>query len=323
MIVRGPARAHRISAFSYRVDPLPHRGLLPAQGAFLSWKAVTGVSNRLIFGRLRRAPWPPPTQDRACRSTRTTTHVNGATSFPLANANAGARHGKLRIQPTLHRRMPPQVEQGRWAASTSPWPGLTIAATRTTVGSSRDGPGSPPLGTRKRDLSTRHFRLGTILALAGALGPARYARATLGGDAASVAVNQRHFSSTRRVRRLPAGECHDLSLPSGPVVHEYLSPSGVVYAVSWHGHGMPDLRELLGTYFSRMPGSRRRGGHHRMTLTGGDSRRRIHEPRPPLHGPRLGAVPRPCRRGRRSDGRKRAVTWAALVFERSSFPSSS
>ena len=98
----------------------------------------------------------------------------------------------------------------------------------------------------------------------------RFARATLGGDAASVAVNQRHFSSTRRVRRLPAGECHDLNLPSGPVVHEYLSPSGVVYAVSWHGHGMPDLRELLGTYFSRMPGSRRRGGHHRMTLTGGD-----------------------------------------------------
>jgi hypothetical protein len=130
--------------------------------------------------------------------------------------------------------------------------------------------GSTPIRTRERDLSTRQVGLGIFLTLTGVIGFTHQASATLGGDVASVAVNQRHLSSTRRVRSLNGGECHDLHLPSGPVVHEYLSPAGVVYAVSWKGHGMPDLRELLGAYFSQMPTSHRRGGHHRMTLTGDD-----------------------------------------------------
>lgn len=118
---------------------------------------------------------------------------------------------------------------------------------------------------------TRHFRLGIIVALGAMVGLASPdALATLGGDAASVASNQQHLGATRRVRALPAGECHDLSVPSGPAVHEYLSPAGSVYAVSWKGHGMPDLQELFGAYFSQLATGHRRGGHHRMTLTGSD-----------------------------------------------------
>jgi len=119
-------------------------------------------------------------------------------------------------------------------------------------------------------VSTRHFRLGIVLAFGAALGVARDARATLGGDATSVATNQQHFAATREVKSMPRGERHELRLPSGSMVHEYLSPTGAVYGVSWHGHAMPDLRELLGAYFPQLSTRHRRGGHHRMALTGSD-----------------------------------------------------
>lgn len=44
---------------------------------------------------------------------------------------------------------------------------------------------------------------------------------------------------------------HELTSPLGVVVREYSSPSGRVFAVSWQGHFMPDMRNLLGTYFER------------------------------------------------------------------------
>lgn len=119
-------------------------------------------------------------------------------------------------------------------------------------------------------MSTQRFRLGIVLAFCSTLGLAHDARATLGGDADSVATNQQHLGATRQIKAMQRGERHELRLPSGPVVHEYLSPAGAVYAVSWHGHGMPDLHELLGAYFPQLSTRRRRGGHHRMALTGND-----------------------------------------------------
>ena len=104
------------------------------------------------------------------------------------------------------------------------------------------------------------------------LGGAPAARATLGGDVASIAANERELSGVRHVQKLASGERHDLTLPSGIVVHEYLSAGGVVYAMSWRGPRVPDLRELLGPYFAELGGgaARMSGGHHRMTMTGSD-----------------------------------------------------
>lgn len=36
---------------------------------------------------------------------------------------------------------------------------------------------------------------------------------------------------------------------NGTVVREYLSASGAVFGIAWHGPQMPDLSELLGSYF--------------------------------------------------------------------------
>jgi Protein of unknown function (DUF2844) len=98
------------------------------------------------------------------------------------------------------------------------------------------------------------------------------AHATLGSDAASVALNQQHLGGARQVQKLAQGERHELRLPSGIVVREYVAPGGAVYAITWSGPRMPDLRELLGSYFTQLArrDSRPHGGHHRMTMTGTD-----------------------------------------------------
>lgn len=43
---------------------------------------------------------------------------------------------------------------------------------------------------------------------------------------------------------------HQISAPNGMVVREYTSPQGTVFGVSWTGPVMPNLKQLLGTYFA-------------------------------------------------------------------------
>jgi hypothetical protein len=87
---------------------------------------------------------------------------------------------------------------------------------------------------------------------------------------ASVADNEAHLGAARTVRKLASGERHELTLPSGLVVHEYVSAGGAVYAVTWSGPRMPDLRELLGPYFAQLSAGGSKGGHHHVSLTGSD-----------------------------------------------------
>jgi hypothetical protein len=102
---------------------------------------------------------------------------------------------------------------------------------------------------------------------------ARDAHATLGEDVASVAANEQHLSAVRHVVKLPmGGERHDLELPSGTVVHEYLSATGAVYAVTWRGPRKPNLLELLGQYQSQLASRDKGIGHNQMNVVGSDFR---------------------------------------------------
>jgi hypothetical protein len=113
----------------------------------------------------------------------------------------------------------------------------------------------------------RRVLAATAVVVFGCLGAERRAHATLGGDVASVADNQAHLGGARTVRKLASGERHELTLPSGLVVHEYVSPNGAVYAVTWTGPRMPDLRELLGPYFAQLSAGASKGRHHHVSLT--------------------------------------------------------
>ena len=43
---------------------------------------------------------------------------------------------------------------------------------------------------------------------------------------------------------------HASALESGTAIQEYATPAGVVFAVQWRGPVLPDLDDLLGTYFA-------------------------------------------------------------------------
>jgi len=99
----------------------------------------------------------------------------------------------------------------------------------------------------------------------------RPARAALGGDTASVAADSATLGGTRQVTREAGWELHELRLPSGTRVREYLR-DGKVFAVAWAGPVMPSLRLLLGEYFEPYTTSPpdRPSGHHLRVVTTAD-----------------------------------------------------
>ena len=63
------------------------------------------------------------------------------------------------------------------------------------------------------------------------------------------------------------------TLDSGTIVREYTDAAGKVFAVSWSGPTLPDLRTLLGTKFSALTdatGRRTQAGHSQLALNQSD-----------------------------------------------------
>jgi hypothetical protein len=138
---------------------------------------------------------------------------------------------------------------------------------------------SAPVAINPREASptfrSPRLRLGRAASGAAALvlaflGGTTPAEATLGGDGASVIANEQNLAAESRVERAPSGERHDLTLPSGLLIRELVSPSGVVYAIAWRGPRMPNLRELLGLYFAQLSTHTSRGSRNRLILSGDD-----------------------------------------------------
>ena len=78
------------------------------------------------------------------------------------------------------------------------------------------------------------------------------ALAALGGDAASVEADRASLNGALRVSASDSFTLHEIQTPGGLTVHEYLSPQGKVFAVSWRGRGIPDLRQMLGSYYGQL-----------------------------------------------------------------------
>src|SRR5215813_1504878 len=71
---------------------------------------------------------------------------------------------------------------------------------------------------------------------------------TLGGDAGSVQSDVVRMQGSLRSTSQAAFTVHEIKALSGTVVREYVSPGGTVFAVSWRGSALPNMRELLGSY---------------------------------------------------------------------------
>lgn len=91
------------------------------------------------------------------------------------------------------------------------------------------------------------IRLGIWLAAVGAAGSAQ---AKLGGKVATVQADRTALGALAQTSAATTNGVYDMTLPNGASVKEFANPQGDVFAVTWSGPGKPDLRTLLGKYFT-------------------------------------------------------------------------
>lgn len=89
-----------------------------------------------------------------------------------------------------------------------------------------------------------------VLLLLGVLLPLP-ARAELGGDIRTVENDRIQMKAALQTRQAGAFAIHEIKTPTGSTVREYISPQGKVFGVSWQGPTMPDLKQLLGSYYAQ------------------------------------------------------------------------
>jgi hypothetical protein len=119
-------------------------------------------------------------------------------------------------------------------------------------------------------------RTGKVLGIALATvvaGSVLPAFAGLGGDAASVDADVAKMKGQARATPVAGYTMSEITLPSGTVVHEFVSSEGKVLAVSWKGMAVPDLSQTLGTYFAEYKAAATatpHASHHNLTVQQSD-----------------------------------------------------
>lgn len=84
--------------------------------------------------------------------------------------------------------------------------------------------------------------------------------AALGEPAESVARDGQKLKAQVRATAATGFTVHEMTLDSGTVVREYVGPDQRVFAVSWSGPQMPDVRQLLGSYYGALQAAPRPAG---------------------------------------------------------------
>jgi Protein of unknown function (DUF2844) len=94
------------------------------------------------------------------------------------------------------------------------------------------------------------------------------ASATLGQPEASVRTDATQLKGSVQATYLANYRVHEIQLPSGTAVREFVSLDGNVFAIAWSGHSTPNLRQMLGEYFDQYAAALqvRRGDHRHVQI---------------------------------------------------------
>lgn len=89
--------------------------------------------------------------------------------------------------------------------------------------------------------------------------------AVLGQYESSVSLDQQYMRGELRETAAEGYKFHQITAPSGAVVREYVSPEGKVFGIAWQAPVIPNLQQLLGSYFTEVQQAaqsrtKRRGG---------------------------------------------------------------
>ena len=75
------------------------------------------------------------------------------------------------------------------------------------------------------------------------------------------------MQGTRNTTKMDSYTVHAIQGANGTILNEYQSADGNVFAVAWHGPFLPDMRQILGSYYDQYSQARqaqnglRRGRH--------------------------------------------------------------
>jgi hypothetical protein len=87
-----------------------------------------------------------------------------------------------------------------------------------------------------------------IALLVEALAP-RIAAAALGETRDSVQADAARLRGSIQMTEHGSYQLHEIRLPTGTLLREFVGANGMVFAVAWNGPTMPNLRQAFGRYF--------------------------------------------------------------------------
>ncbi len=91
--------------------------------------------------------------------------------------------------------------------------------------------------------------------------------ASLGDNVSTVAFDAQALGG-QEVKVAKTGfDLHQITLKDGTVVNEFVSPEGTVFGISWQGHFIPNLHQLLGTYITNLQEGQRTQVMRRRAIT--------------------------------------------------------
>jgi hypothetical protein len=98
------------------------------------------------------------------------------------------------------------------------------------------------------------------------------ASAALGEAEASVQSDAQQLRGSMKIAERANYRSHEIQLPSGTALREYSAVDGKVFAVTWNGPAMPNLRQTLGRYFDDYVAAAKtnRSGHHHLEIHNSD-----------------------------------------------------
>ena len=76
--------------------------------------------------------------------------------------------------------------------------------------------------------------------------------AALGENVSSVDSDAQAFAGKHMMVAKVGYDLHQITMSDGSVVNEFVSPAGIVFGVSWQGHFIPNLHQLLGSYMTNL-----------------------------------------------------------------------
>ena len=76
------------------------------------------------------------------------------------------------------------------------------------------------------------------------------AHAVLGGDVSTVAADQTRLRGARHAAVIAGASLrtHEITMADGSSIREFVTPSGIVFAVAWSTRFKPDLEALFGAH---------------------------------------------------------------------------